>query len=259
MSKEKNNNIKTTEDEKDYTAREKGPEKLTKGALIYDTERRDDIGGKEASKLSSADKFSYFKEYQLPYLLITVGIIALLLASFKYFSHTRDTNKTFTCSMTNDIRYSDRDSSDVRKGFVNYLEETRPDTKINDMDIYLFSDSFINEFKFTNLFNNQEFDAIVCNDTTFKSLVSENYAMDLRAVLDFTQLADFESQIVYVLDEDGDSIPYGILLENTTKDFIIANEYNDDGTAVTTVPIYIVCSNTTKISEAADFLEYLYK
>lgn len=239
---------------KDKDNKEVKQTRLDSESEIYNKNRSETPDKEALSQLSRKDKFSYFKEYYLPYILVVLGII--IVGTYVFVSMRRIDNKkdTFYCGMMAGVQFNKNVMEVLPEEFSEYLKNEAGYEGYNNPDRIFFDvyyATFIDDIKLDGYYDQKKFDVFITRDNTFKHYISAGTLTDLSTVLSAELLEKLDDRLIYASVNSGEQIPYGILLDNIRYTF-----YDGAGDEVDP-PILSIPNNTKRMEAAVAFVEFI--
>lgn len=228
--------------------------KISKDSLIYDKSRSDTPTNEELKNLSKHDKFMYFKEYYLPYILIGLVIIAGLTWGFFSLSDMNKKKDAFYCGMMEGVQFESNIQESMPETFSTYLsEKTDYDGYIDKNRTFfeVYYATYTDDIKMNGNYDKKRFDVFITRNGLFEIYASNGHIYDLSEVLTKDLLEQLSDKLVYVSLDGGEQIPYGILLDDIKYDF-----YDGSGKPVAP-PILSIPQNTKRLKAAIQFIEFI--
>lgn len=223
---------------------------------IYNKERSDKFTSEDFKKLSSRDKFLYFKQYYLPYIAIVSLIAFFGSLCFFYMKKLDKFETTFYCGMVDGVHFNNQQMADMPKDFCNYLKnETDYDGPITPRGttFYSFSKTITDELSLFNFYDSRKFDTFIVTSKTFETYMQNGKLYNLEDALDEETLKKIEDRLVYVSINSGEKKPYGILMKDMGYDF-----YDAAGNVVEEPPILAIPDNTKRLEVAVHYIKYIF-
>lgn len=231
--------------------------RLDKDSEIYNKNRSETLNKEEFNKLSPREKFLYYKEYYVPYILIVLAIVVAMTYVVVSIHKTDKQKESFYCGMMTGVQFDKETMDEMPDKFTEYLK-TKTDYKgyINADRTYfeVFYSTFTDDIRLDGFFDKNMFDIFITREDTFKSYIGNGTIKDLSKVLPDDLLKKVEDKLVYATKGDSsESIPYGILLDDIDYKF-----YDGAGNPVDP-PILSIPINTTRLEVAIHFIEFLFQ
>lgn len=230
--------------------------RLDSESEIYNKNRSDELNKEEFNKLSRRDRFLYYKEYYLPYILIVAAIIATLTYVIVSMNKTNNKKDTFYCGMIAGVQFDEDTMNELPEKFADYLENKTDyngyiDAKRTFFEVYY--STFTDDVRLEGYYAKERFDIFITREESFKIYVGNNNIYDLSKVLPEELYKKVETKLVYASKDGSDeSVPYGILLDDIGYDF-----YDGGGDPVDP-PILSIPINTNRLDVAIYFIEFLF-
>lgn len=222
-------------------------------SVIYDKNRSDTPNLEELKQLSRKDKFLYFKEYFLPYILIGMVIILGLTWVIHSFREINKRKDTFYCGMMTGVQFSEAVQEEMPELFSNYLADAGYDG-YNEKDrifFQVFYATYTDDVRMDGFYDQKRFDIFITRDKQFEIYASNHNIYDLREVLPAQLLDNLSDKLVYASIDGKEPVPYGIILKDIKYDF-----YDGAGKPVDP-PILSIPSNTTRLDVAVHFIRFI--
>lgn len=231
--------------------------RLDKDSEIYNKNRSETLNKEEFNKLSRREKFLYYKEYYVPYILIVLAIVVAMTYVVVSIHKTDNQKESFYCGMMTGVQFDEETMDEMPDKFTEYLK-TKTDYKgyINADRTYfeVFYATFTDDVRLDGFFDKNMFDIFITREDTFKNYIGNGTIKDLSKVLPDDLLKKVEDKLVYATKGDSsESIPYGILLDDIDYKF-----YDGAGNPVDP-PILSIPINTTRLEVAIHFIEFLFQ
>ncbi len=228
---------------------------LDKDSEIYNKNRSETLNKEEFKQLSKREKFLYYKEYYVPYILIVLVIIIAMTYVVVSLRKTEKTKDTFYCGMISGVQF-DKETMDAMPGlFTDYLKnETDYDGYINSERTFfeVFYATFTDDIKLDGFYDKKRFDVFITRDDTFKNYVASKTITDLSTVLPEDLLKKLDDRLIYATtDESEEAVPYGILLND------IDYEFCDGAGKSIDPPVLSIPCNTKRIDVAIHFIQFI--
>lgn len=238
----------------DKNNKEVKPTRLDSDSEIYNKNRSESLDMDSYKQLSRKDKFSYFKEYYLPYILIV--LVLVVVGSYVFVSMRKVDKKkdTFYCGMMAGVQFNQNVMEVLPEEFSEYLKNEAGYTGYNNPDRIFFDvfyATFVDDIKLDGYYDQKKFDVFITRDNTFKHYVASNTLTDLSTVLPEELMEKLDDKIIYASVDSGEQIPYGILLDNIRYTF-----YDGAGDEVDP-PILSIPNNTKRMDVAVAFVEFI--
>lgn len=196
--------------------------RLEKESEIYNKSRHETITKEEFKNYTFKQKLSHFKEYYLTYTLIITAFI-LAIGLVVGLTVKRNKNKDiYYCGMMDHLAFNEEDTKEIKKNFAEYLNNIDYKNKkitSDDITFMTYRQDILDNVSMDGAYDNKIFDSFILSSSLFEKFVGTGKLRDLRDVFTDEELDKFGSKIVYVVDNDGESIPYGILLDDSKYDF----------------------------------------
>ncbi len=231
--------------------------RLDKDSEIYNKNRSETLNKEEFNKLSRREKFLYYKEYYVPYILIVLAIVVAMTYVVVSIHKTDNQKESFYCGMMTGVQFDEETMDEMPDKFTEYLK-AKTDYKgyINADRTYfeVFYSTFTDDIRLDGFFDKNMFDIFITREDTFKNYIGNGTIKDLSKVLPDDLLKKVEDKLVYATKGDSsESIPYGILLDDIDYKF-----YDGAGNPVDP-PILSIPINTTRLEVAIHFIEFLFQ
>ncbi|MCI5602719.1 MAG: hypothetical protein MR361_04405 [Clostridiales bacterium] len=231
--------------------------RLDKDSEIYNKNRSETLNKEEFNKLSRREKFLYYKEYYVPYILIVLAIVVAMTYVVVSIRKTDKQKDSFYCGMMTGVQFDEETMDEMPAKFTEYLKnETDYKGYINADRTYfeVFYSTFTDDVRLDGFYDKKNFDIFITREDTFKNYIGNDTIMDLSKVLPEDLLKKVEDKLVYATKGDSsESIPYGILLDDIDYKF-----YDGAGDPVAP-PILSIPVNTTRLEVAIHFIEFLFQ
>lgn len=229
--------------------------RLDADSEIYNKNRSDKLEEGQFKAMSAKDKFLHFKEYYLSYVLIILAIIIILVYVFVSIRKKDSQKDTFYCAMLDGLQLNHETMESLPEEFSDYLKNnTDYDGYIDKDSTYfeIFYATFTDDIRIDGFFDKKKFDVLILREKAFKNYCASKTIMDLSTVLPDELLKEIDSRIIYAIDnETGESIPYGILLDD------IKYEFQDGAGDAVDPPILTIPVCTTRTDAAVHFIEFI--
>lgn len=231
--------------------------RLDKDSEIYNKNRSETLNKEEFNKLSRREKFLYYKEYYVPYILIVLAIVVAMTYVVVSIHKTDNQKESFYCGMMTGVQFDEETMDEMPDKFTEYLKaKTGYKGYINADRTYfeVFYSTFTDDIRLDGFFDKNMFDIFITREDTFKNYIGNGTIKDLSKVLPDDLLKKVEDKLVYATKGDSsESIPYGILLDDIDYKF-----YDGAGNPVDP-PILSIPINTTRLEVAIHFIEFLFQ
>ena len=222
-------------------------------SMIYDKTRSETPNIEELKQLSRKDKFLYFKEYFLPYIIIALVIILGLTWVIRSFREIGSRKDTFYCGMMTGVQFNEEVQENMPELFSSYLKDVGYDGYVEkDRTFFeVFYATYTDDVRMDGFYDKKRFDIFITRDKQFEPYASNHNIYDLTEVLPAQLLDSLSDRLVYVSIDGKESVPYGILLKDIAYDF-----YDGAGKPVDP-PILSIPSNTTRLDVAIHFIRFI--
>ncbi len=233
-------------------------DRIDKDSFIYDHDRKDTPDAKDLKEFSFKQKLSYFFEYYIKFVIIFVVAIIGIISCFIALNDNIDRKKAFTIVLMDNIRFSIDDEKEFKKDYVKALLENdkyKSDIKNKTKEIYVYNytNDITDNAKFIGLYDKSRFDVAFTKDEAFNTFAAAKRLKDLREVLTDEQLEKYKDNIVYVINEKNEKVPYGIIIGDTKYPVRDAATKNGD---IADKAIFCVMKNSKKSGEVKYFVDY---
>ena len=229
--------------------------RLEEDAEIYNKNRSDKLEEGQFQQMTFSQKYSFFKEYYLKYVIIA---LILVLVSVYVITELRASSKekdAFYCGMMAGLQFNEETMKAMPGLFMEYLEnKTDYDGYISKEDTRFdtFYATYTDDVKLDGYYDQRKFDIFIVRPESFTGYVKGRTVLDLSEVLSPEELAAWDSKIVFVIDpETGSEIPYGILLKN------LRFAFQDGGGNPVDPPILCIPRCTKRPEAARLFIHFL--
>lgn len=228
--------------------------RISSESEIYNKNRTETPNKEEFDKLSKKDKFLYFKEYYLSYVLIVLVIIiagTYVVSSLKKANRKKD---TFYCGMMAGVQFNQNVMEVLPKEFSEYLANEADYKGYNnpdDISFDVYYATITDDIRLDGFYDKGRFDVFITRANTFEQYVAGETIMDLSSVLSKELMEKLDDKIIYASVDSGEQIPYGILLDNIRYKF-----YDGAGDEIDP-PILSIPSNTKRLDAAIAFIEFI--
>ncbi len=231
--------------------------RLDKDSEIYNKNRSETLNKEEFNKLSRREKFLYYKEYYVPYILIVLAIVVAMTYVVVSIHKTDNQKESFYCGMMTGVQFDEETMDEMPDKFTEYLK-AKTDYKgyinADRTNFEVFYSTFTDDVRLDGFFDKKMFDIFITREDTFKNYIGNGTIKDLSKVLPDDLLKKVEDKLVYATKGDSsESIPYGILLDDIDYKF-----YDGAGNPVDP-PILSIPINTTRLEVAIHFIEFLFQ
>lgn len=231
--------------------------RLDKDSEIYNKNRSETLNKEEFNKLSRKDKFLYYKEYYVPYILIVLAIVVAMTYVVVSIRKTDKQKDAFYCGMMAGVQFDAATMDEMPEKFADYLKNETDYKGYIDADrtyFEVFYSTFTDDVRLDGFYDKKKFDIFITREDTFKNYIGNDTIKDLSKVLPEDLLKKVEDKLVYATKGDSsESIPYGILLDDINYKF-----YDGAGDPVDP-PILSIPVNTTRLEVAIHFIEFLFQ
>lgn len=239
----------------DNTNNEVKMSRLEADSEIYNKNRSDKMEAGQFRKMSVKDKFLHFKEYYLSYVLIFFALILILVYVFVSIRKADNKKDAFYCGMLDGLQLNHETMESLPEEFSDYLKnDTDYEGYINKKSTYfeIFYATFTDDIRIDGFFDKKKFDVLILRDKAFKNYCAGKTLIDLSTILSEEMLKELDSRIIYAIDsETGESIPYGILLDN------IKYSFQDGAGDAVDPPILAIPVCTTRVDAAIHFIKFI--
>lgn len=222
---------------------------------IYNKNRSDKLEEGQFKEMSLKDKFLYFKEYYLTFVVIGFAMVFILIYVFTSIRKADRQKDSFYCAMLDGIQLEHETMESLPKEFSDYLKnDTDYDGYISEKATHfdVFYATFTDDIRIDGFFDKKKLDVLLLRDKAFKNYCVSNTLKDLSTVLPEEMLKELDSRLIYVIDsKTGKNIPYGILLDDIKYDF------QDGAGDAVDPPILAIPVCTTRIDAAIHFINFI--
>lgn len=228
--------------------------RISEKSEIYNKERSETPDKEELDKLSKKDKFLYFKEYYLSYVVVILVIIAAGVYVVNSVSKTNNQKDTFYCGMMAGVQFNENVMKVLPEEFSEYLENEADYKGYNNPEAITFDVYYAtvtDDIKLDGFYDKRKFDVFITRGNTFEQYVAGQTIVDLSKVLSEELMEKLDDKLVYASVNSKEQIPYGILLDNIRYKF-----YDGAGEEIEP-PILSVPVNTKRIDAAIAFIEFI--
>lgn len=239
---------------KDYNDEAVKDTRLDENAEIYNPNRSDKLEEGQFQEMSFKDKWYYFKDYYLSYV---VGILIFILVStYVIVSMVQSNNikDTFYCAMMEGVQFDEETAKTLPETFCRYLtDQTDYKGYVNakHTTFNTFYSTIPDDIKLDGFYDQNKIDIFILRSESFTTYVANGSILDLSTVLTEEQLKALDTRIVFVIDpETKEEIPYGILLDDLSYTF-------QDGTGKKISPILTIATCTKREKAAAYFIDFI--
>ena len=240
---------------KDYNDKVVKETKLGEEAEIYNRNRSDKLEEGQFKEMSFKDKWYYFKDYYLNYvigLLIFILVTTYVITSMIHSNNTKD---TFFCAMMEGVQLDEETTKALPESFCSYLtDQTDYKGYINakHTTFSTFYTTIPDDIRLDGFYDQNKIDIFILRPESFTAYVANGSILDLSTVLSEEQLEALDSRIVFVIDPDTkEEMPYGILLDDISYQF-------QEGTGEKMAPPILTIATCTKRKKvAAYFIDFI--
>ena len=96
--------------------------RLDKDSEIYNKNRSETLNKEEFNKLSRREKFLYYKEYYVPYILIVLAIVVAMTYVVVSIHKTDNQKESFYCGMMTGVQFDEETMDEMPDKFTEYLK-----------------------------------------------------------------------------------------------------------------------------------------
>lgn len=209
---------------KDENNNEVKKTRLDSNSEIYNPHRNDISNEELFKKMSRKDKFLYYKEYYLPYMIIVLVLITIFIYVGVQIHKSNSKKDTFYCGMLDGIQFERDVTKKIPNDFGTYLKE-----KINYSG-YLNNDRIIfetfygtitDQIKLDGFYDSHRFDAFITKNEKFEAYATNEALYELSDILPEDLYNKLQSRLVYATKKGtNEKAAFGILLDDSKYKFV---------------------------------------